>query len=172
MRTVLSVTALLFLTSCATMVNGKYQTAEIDSYPAGAKAVLNCDGTSKDIGVTPASVKLLRAARNCSITLTRDGYVAKEVVLEKQQSRAMDADRAIAIPVGIVTALFSFALFDSIGLEPEDDAVAGSFAAGVEGGSAPLRQLDKHLGGAWKWVPGKLFIILLRPEQPQEPGAA
>ena len=171
MRTLL-ITALLALTSCATMVNGRYQTAEIDSYPAGAQVVLNCDGTSKEIGVTPASVKLLRAARACSITLSKDGYAPREVVLEKQQSRAVNADRAIAIPVGIAAAVFSWALLDSIGLEVEDDAVAGSFAAGVEGGSSPIRQLDKHMGGAWKWVPGKLFIILLRPEQPQEPGAA
>jgi hypothetical protein len=154
------------------MVNGKYQTAEIDSYPAGAQVVLNCDGTSKEIGVTPASVRLLRAARQCSITLKKDGYAPKEVVLEKQQSRAMDADRAIAIPVGVVTAVFSWALLDSIGLEVQDEAITGSFAAGVEGGSAPIRQLDKHLGGAWKWVPGKIFIILLRPDQPEEPGAA
>lgn len=163
MKRLLLLVALLPLTGCATVVNGRFQAVDVDSHPSGARVEVDCGASSAARATTPTKVTLERAAKNCSITLTRDGYLPATIVLERQRSRVVQANKIIAIPL----ALFTGAIAGIIGQEIDDEAAAAEagFLAGLEAGSAPGRQIDKQTGAAYKWVPGRVYAVLVRPDR-------
>lgn len=167
MRRLLTAVGFLALTSCATMVNGKYQQVKVDSFPGHAAIAVECGTAPHDGGFTPARLKLPRAAATCQVTLTKDGYNTRVFAFERQRSGALRVNAVAGAPVALVGALFGLVIGDFIGLDDGSDLASFGWGAGLELGAAPGRQIDKHTGGAWKWVPGDVFITLFRTEAPQ-----
>ena len=153
----------LLCSSCATMINGRFQTVQVSSHPSGAQIEVDCGDAPRRGGVTPAAVTLHRAAEECSVTLSKEGYQTARFPLERQRSRAVGANKVLAVPVALVTAVVGGIIGEEVFNDGEGGVEAG-FGAGIELGAAPGRQIDKHTGGAYKWVPGKVYLILIRPE--------
>ena len=74
-------TALLFLTSCATIMHGTQQTVGISSNPGLANVTIN----NQYVGKTPITIDL---KRNCNhhIRIDLDGYHPYEIVCTNQMS--------------------------------------------------------------------------------------
>ncbi len=164
MRTILAVPGLLLLLSagCATAVHGTYETVPVDSFPRGAQIAVACGHAPADAGVTPASVQLERAAKDCRLTLSKSGYDTKVVVFERQKSRATTANKVVGVPVGLITAIgLGFVTQDWL---DSDDLLIGGFEAGFGLGDT----IDEHSGGAYKQVPGQLYVVLVRTPKSQE----
>ena len=156
--------ALLMTTGCATMVNGRYQTIVVDSYPSGAALEVDCGEGPRAAAPTPTSIKVRRAAERCQLTFTRTGYETKVIELTHQRSRATALNVAFGVPsaliLGIAGALIGATVDGAeTGFEVGVDA---GFDLGTEGATA----VDLE-GGGWKWVPGNVFVILTRPD-PEE----
>ncbi len=160
MKTIVPAAALLVLTSCATMVNGRYQDVKVDSYPAGAAIAVDCGKASHDGGTTPTTLRLPRRAEACTLKLSKAGYREREFVFERQLSRAVSANTVAAAPVAVVTAVAGAIVASELALS--DDVIGFGWDVGLTLGSAPGRQIDKQTGGAYKWVPGDVFIVLYR----------
>lgn len=157
----LTVAALLLCSGCASMINGRWETVPVDSFPSGAKVSVACGAAPADGGLTPTRIQVERRARDCRVTLTKDGYEPQEVTFERQMSRATDANKVVAAPVGIFAAL-GLAILIPEEIMSIDEALGGGFTGGVTLGAAPANQIDKHTGGAYKQVPGELYVILVR----------
>lgn len=165
MRALVTTSALLFLTSCATMVNGRYQQVKVDSFPGHAAIAVECGAAPHDGGFTPATLTLPRRADTCEVVLSKEGYVDRAVVFERQVSRATAANRIAGVPVAMIGAVVGIFIDDTIGLD--GDVTVAGWTGGMEAGSAPGRQIDKHTGGAYKWVPADVFVTLIRREPEQ-----
>ena len=83
----------------------------------------------------------------------------------RQRSRATTVNKVIGAPLGVV--LGAAAIVSSQDFAGAEDAAAGAFEAGMDLGSAPMNQIDKHYGGAYKQVPSKVFAVLIRQRQAQ-----
>ncbi len=162
MKSALAVAGILFCTSCATMVNGRYQQVKVDSYPGHAAIVVACGEAAANGGFTPATLKLPRSAPTCQVTVSKEGYREHVVVFERQESRANRVTAVVGVPLGVVGAFFGLVVGDFIGLD--EDLVGPGWGLGRALGEAPVRRADQHTGGAYKWVPGDVFITLIRPE--------
>ena len=66
-------TSLLFLTACATMTRGPNEKIRIDSNPPGAAASIECDGSVRATGTTPAVLVIPRRAYNCIAQASANG---------------------------------------------------------------------------------------------------
>ncbi len=96
------------LTGCATIANGPYQQVPIVSNPAGATVVSDCGRGPVTVGETPTVAKLSRKADRCVLTLRKDGYVGRSVVLTRHVSGWLWGNLFlphVAIP-GILVDLF------------------------------------------------------------------
>lgn len=149
--------ALLLCTGCASMINGRWETVPVDSFPSGAKVTVACGAAPVNGGITPTRIRVERRATDCRVTLAKDGYEPQEIAFERQLSRATVGNKIAAAPLGLVAA-FGMAMLDYYDVEAIGDALEG----GVWLGSAPANQVDKHTGGAYKQVPGELYVILVR----------
>ena len=84
---VIASAAVLALSGCASIFNGKTQSVVVSSVPAGATAlVTNRAGEQVHTGVTPVTLTLNRGAgyfkaENYTITLTKAGYDTKQLTL-------------------------------------------------------------------------------------------
>ncbi|HEX9161036.1 MAG TPA: hypothetical protein VF980_04945 [Thermoanaerobaculia bacterium] len=165
MRSALAFTALLTCAGCATAINGRFQEVPVESFPSGVKVNVACGAAPVDGGVTPARVKLERRATDCRLKLTKDGYEPREIAFERQRSKAMQVNKVVAAPLGIIVG--TAALLSSQDFIAGEDAAQGGFEAGMELGAAPMNQIDKHYGGAYKQVPAKVFAVLIRQRQAQ-----
>ena len=176
MRCMLAATAFLLLvcSGCATAINGRYESVPVDSFPRGADIEVACGSSPQHPGVTPATVKLERRASECRLILSKHGYDPQEIVFEKQTSRATQMNKVIGFPVGLIAAIGLGVLIPDA-IMPAEDTMGAGFEAGTQLGAAPANQVDKHLGGAYKWVPGDLYVVLIRsakasseaPDHPQ-----
>jgi hypothetical protein len=153
--------ALLFSTGCATVINGRYQSLQVDSYPSGARIDVDCGEVARAAGSTPGKVTLQRGAKHCVLILSKDGYESQQIELRRERSRAAEANKVMAVPVALVSAVVAAMAGEAI-LNDDGALAAGGFEAGMEAGAAPGRQFDKHTGAAYKWVPGDLFVTLVR----------
>lgn len=77
-RLLTTITALLLLSGCATVIKGTTQTMPISSDPDGADVVVN----NLVVGTTPTEVELQRK-RDHQITIRKDGYVPATVPVLK-----------------------------------------------------------------------------------------
>lgn len=153
---------------CATMINGKYQTVSVDSFPAGASITLDCGDVPREGGTTPAKVKVQRAAKHCLIFLSRDGYEMKEVALVHQPSRATALNGVFGVPAAIVFGVLGAIIGSAVG--GEDTGGQIGVETGLDFGAEAATDVDKGRGG-WKWVPGRIFVTLVRLEIAADVGA-
>jgi len=162
MRFTFAATGFLLLLSsgCATAINGRWQKIQVDSYPRGATIAVKCGNSPATPALTPAYVVVERRATDCRVTLAKNGYEPQEIAFERQLSNARHANKIVGVPLGLVAAIGVGILLPEDILSTND--LEGSFNAGMELGSAPGNQIDKHLGGAYKQVPGELFVVLIR----------
>lgn len=169
-RTGVGLLLCLLATGCATMVNGRHQTLTVDSFPSGAAIEVDCGDVPRVAAATPAKVKVQRAAEYCQLTLTRTGYEPKVIELTHQESRATVLNAAFGVPSAIVLGVAG-AIVGSTVNGTETGAQIG-IDAGFELGSYGATEVDKK-GGGWKWVPGRVFVILSRsapaPQDPADP---
>jgi hypothetical protein len=163
-RTLAALALCLLATGCATVVNGPSQTLEVDSHPTGAALQVDCGEGVRDAGTTPAKVKVSRAADHCRLTFTRQGYEPRVIELEHQESRATVLNAAFGLPSAVVLGIVG-ALAGSLVDEWEAGAMVGG-EAGWHIGRGGVTALDKK-GGGWKWVPGRVFAYLSKPENPE-----
>ena len=158
---------LLLTTGCATMVNGRYQTITVESYPSGAGLEVECGDGRRAAGATPTRVSVRRAAEYCTLTFTRAGYEPRTIELSHQRSRATALNAAFGLPSAVV-----FGIAGAIIGAAVDGAETGfdiGVDAGFDVGSGGATAVDLK-GGGWKWVPGKVFVILTRPAPEEEEG--
>jgi hypothetical protein len=164
-RTLAGLLLCLLATGCATMVNGRHQTIGVDSFPSGAQVEVDCGEGPKRAAPTPTKISVLRAAEFCRMTFTRPGYDPKTIELTHQPSRVIALNRAFALPGAVVFGVAG-ALVGAAVNGAETGAEIG-VDAGWELGKAGATELDKK-GGGWKWVPGKVFVVLTRPYEEDE----
>ena len=69
--------------SCATITTGTHEKINVDSNPSSAAATLTCDRAEAQHAVTPATFTIARKAGNCTLSLEKDGYDPKRLVLEE-----------------------------------------------------------------------------------------
>ncbi len=158
----------LFTTGCATMVNGRQQTLSIDSHPSGAAVDVDCGDEPRLAGKTPLKVEVSRAAEHCQLTFTRAGYEPRVVELSHQESRATVLNAAFGLPSAIVLAIAGGLIGSTV--NGTDTGIDIGFDAGYDLGRGGATALDKK-GGGWKWVPGRVFVILDRSEPREHPRA-
>lgn len=166
-RTLQCLTTLMLLTGCATIVNGPYQTVVVDSYPSGAKVTADCGRSTLHASVTPTKLRAERAAAHCILTFVHDGYEPRVIALSHQESRAARMNALFGVPGALLAGAAGLA----VGLALDDDdailqLTIGGLALGYVVGSNLATELDEK-GGALKWVPGKLYAILLRSDEAQ-----
>jgi hypothetical protein len=89
---VIASAAVLALSGCASIFNGKTQAVVVNSVPTGATAsVMNRAGEQVHTGVTPVTLTLNRGAgyfvpENYTITLTKPGFDTKQITLSSTLS--------------------------------------------------------------------------------------
>jgi hypothetical protein len=74
--------ALALLTGCATMAGSGPERIPIESVPAGADVVVKCHMGVVGTGVTPTAILVPRAAEECVVTISKEGYAPHAVALE------------------------------------------------------------------------------------------
>jgi hypothetical protein len=78
--------AVVILTQgCATVHNGRHQEISVVTDPAGATVDVRC-GKVQPAAVTPATVRLPRRVEECSLILTRPGFLPETVVFDSSPS--------------------------------------------------------------------------------------
>ena len=80
----LTIGIVLIISSCATMVNGKYTTVEINSTPSNATVIVNGADSSKR---TPAVIAVPRSKERLYLTIKKDS-LCKDIVLKSKLSTA------------------------------------------------------------------------------------
>ena len=158
-------------TGCATMVNGRDQTISVDSFPSGAAIGVDCGDAPRTAGVTPAKITGPRAAEYCRLTFTRPEYEPKVVDLTHQRSRATALNRVFGVPSAIVLGLAGALVGSAV--DGADTGAQVGIEAGYDLGRNGATALDEK-GGGMKWVPGRIFVVLTRPdsEEPADGEAA
>ena len=148
----------LFASGCASMINGRFQSVPVDSYPSGAQVTVDCGEAKRNGGTTPTTVTLQRGASHCAVVLSKDGYNDRTINFQQKRSAMTKAN---AVP-GFITGIFGWALTSYLDPDPDN---AGS-KIGYAIGSAPGYAIDEHTGAAYKLAPSKVFVTLIRAEQP------
>jgi len=147
------------------MVNGRYQTITVESYPSGAAVEVDCGDGPRMAAATPTKVRVRRAAESCRMTLTRTDYEPELIALTHQPSRATALNAAFGVPSALVLGIAGAIVGAAV-----DGAETGfdiGVEAGYEVGSGGATAVDMK-GGGWKWVPGKVFVILRRPDSEED----
>jgi len=161
MKRLVLAAAVLLTARCATMVNGTYQSVPVNSQPAGAVVAVDCADAKRDGGVTPTTIQLPRGAETCSITLSKAGYESWTVDFRRQASRATAMNRVPGVIVGTLGAVLGVAaVLDDHCCGDDLDLPAEMAQGGYKLGSAAGNSVDQRTGGAWKQVPGEVFVRL------------
>lgn len=79
---------------CASIRNGRTQSVEVSSVPAGARVLV--DGVPG--GVTPTVLELPRKTRQVEIGLEMDGYAGERVMLSRRASRWVMGNAGVFAP--------------------------------------------------------------------------
>ena len=91
----------LVSTGCAGIMNGRTQRVGVSSNPPGAQVFLGCEPA----GVTPVMVDLPRRERDLVLRLEKDGFVTREVPVERSFSRWLWGDAVWSSMVGSAAGL-------------------------------------------------------------------
>ena len=79
-----SLLPLLLLTiSCASALTSRQETISVDSNPAAASATLFCGLTRVGDAVTPAKFTIARNAGDCTVTVSKSGFVDGQASIEQ-----------------------------------------------------------------------------------------
>jgi hypothetical protein len=160
MRAVALFVLALAAAGCATIANDRKETIPVRSQPAGAVVTVACGTAAVYGGVTPAVIILDRAADPCELTVAKEGYAARKVVLERTISRATQGNKVPGIAAAAVAGLFTaFFMMDN---PHGDDAVASAVRGGMAVGEGAANAVDRKTGAAYKHVPGEIFVTLDR----------
>ena len=144
----------LLLAGCATVINDQKEKIPVRSEPAGAVVSVECGATPVYGGVTPAVIIIERAADPCEITVAKEGYAAKKVVLARTISRAVNGNKVAGAMVGGVFGLIAL-LSDA-----DDSIVSSAYDIGSAVGEAPGKAIDRKTGAAYKHTPKEVFVRL------------
>ncbi|MBV8547070.1 MAG: hypothetical protein JO093_19355 [Acidobacteria bacterium] len=158
-RALLAAVVVLSSARCATMINETTEQIPVRSTPAGAVVSVDCGSAPLYGGVTPATITVPRAASPCSITLAKEGYLARRVDFHRELSHAIEANRAAAVPAGVLGALVSVVV-TSVTPMSVDDAASAGYAIGKSVANAGADRIDERTGGAYKQVPGEVDVTL------------
>lgn len=160
MKTPLMVLSLLVLgSSCATIIQGRYQAVPVTSSPAGANIAVDCNGEQRDAGLTPAVVTVPRAAEVCRLTLTRSGYEPAQVWFERARSNVRFVNLAPSAYFAVAGAILGFALVADHAETP-GAVIAATAAGGYAGARAPFA-IDERTGAAYKQTPEEVKVTLV-----------
>ena len=142
---------LLVLTGCATMAGRGPERIAVDSTPAGADVRIECDAVAIGSGVTPTSVMVPRAAANCMVTITREGYEPERVALESGFNRLYwgNIPSMAGLPLGLFALAFSGGTYG-----PANAAVA----LGALGGAGLI--IDSVTGAKYDHDPKNIKVTL------------
>src|SRR5437763_11229808 len=144
----------LLLAVCATVINDQKEKSPVRSEPAGAVVSVECGATPVYGGVTPAVIIIERIADPCEITVAKEGYAAKKVVLARTVSRAVNGNKVAGAMVGGVFGLIAL-LSDA-----DDSIVSSAYDIGSAVGEAPGKAIDRKTGAAYKHTPKAVFVRL------------
>lgn len=76
--------ASLSTVACSTISHGSRQTLLVESTPSGAEVVVRCGEAALTSGTTPARITVRRKTDPCLLTLRREGYIEKQISLERR----------------------------------------------------------------------------------------
>jgi hypothetical protein len=98
-------TALSFLSGCATIINGSSQKIEVSSLPAGARVMVD----TATVGVTPLSIKIQRCGEH-TIRVGLAGYEEAELTITSGMSAWVWGNLSFYVifaPLGAIVDLIS-----------------------------------------------------------------
>jgi len=158
MKTIALLTALL-AASCASMVNGKFQSVPVTSSPPHAAITLACPGEEpRHEGYTPATVTLRRGDDGCRITLTKLGYREETIRFRRVLSAVMALNAVPGLLLGGLTGLAAYLPAELV--LPPDAADAIGDAAFAAGANVPFA-IDERSGAAFEQVPTRISVELV-----------
>ena len=76
----------LGLCGCATVVKGKYQYVDFDTYPTGAKLAVKYPNSEAQTFTTPAQMKLATGKEPYSVEINKEGYKSLSMTLDSRLS--------------------------------------------------------------------------------------
>lgn len=85
-RLAATVLIIMHTSGCATVVNRSVEQIRVNSNPAGANAVIECDGGVRAAATTPARIGIPRQAAGCVLSISKDGMAAQRIPLERDIS--------------------------------------------------------------------------------------
>lgn len=138
--------AMLTLSGCATLHNGRHQKVSVVTDPAGAAVQVQC-GKVQTEAVTPTTVRLPRRFESCSLTVTRPGFRSETVVFDQHPSHWVWGN--FAAPVAGVVA----------GGAGKQILQTPEFWLGYISGGLGFA-LDALTGAVWKLEPAKVELKL------------
>jgi hypothetical protein len=151
---------ILLATGCATMIHGTHQDVPVQSDPAGARVRVDCGDAPLEPGVTPLVISLPRAEEHCSLTLTKDGFVERTIVFERQLSRATSGNQVGGVVTGTFVGLIGLITGAFVSEGAADAGATVGFDAGSAAGSAAGHGIDKRTGAAYKHAPERIMVRL------------
>lgn len=77
---------------------------DINSEPTGADVTVNCGGDALSHGVTPTSVLVKRTSGDCGVSISKEGYVTRTLILEQGFNARYWGN--IPMMIGIPVAVF------------------------------------------------------------------
>jgi len=158
MKTSMALFLLILGSSCATVIQGRYQSVPVTSSPTGANIAVDCNGEQRDAGVTPAIVTVPRVAEVCRLTLTKSGYEPAQVWFERVPSKVRFVNLAPSAYFSIAGAILGFAAV--FNRAPDEAVIAATAAGGYAGARAPFA-IDEHTGAAYKQTPEEVKVTLV-----------
>lgn len=155
MRNVLLLLGCMSLISCATVFTGTGENIVVTSSPPSAMASLVCEGKPAGSGVTPATIPIRRNAGDCTLTVAKDGFEERTVLIEQGINRAYWLNMLFApVPPSGLYVLWG-------GETNEQPLGIGLLAAG-----AAIFGTDFITGAVHQHKPDHIDVVL-KPKEPQ-----
>lgn len=159
-KTMLALIAVAFGSRCASIAHGRYQEVPVRSTPPGAAIRVDCGDAPADGGVTPATVKLRRAAEHCALTLSKEGFADERVTFTRAHSAIAFANLVPGLLVGTAVAAAEAPVLvwgdSSASSTRANTAAVGGIAAGTGIGLL----VDQRTGALYRQVPGSVDAAL------------
>jgi hypothetical protein len=142
---------IVLMTGSSTMGWRGPERIALDSTPAGADVRIECDAIVIGSGVAPTSVMVPRAAGNCLVVISHEGYEPRRVVLEKGFNRLYWGN--FPTMAGVPLGLFAIALSNGT-----YGAANVAVALGALGGAGLI--IDSVTGAKYDHDPKKVTVTL------------
>src|SRR5581483_5936701 len=111
---------------CASVFTGTRETISADSSPSGADATLFCGETRVGTALTRAKFTIRRNAGDCTLTISKSGFVARTASIEQGINPAYWAN-FISVPAAVVAAFYGGAALIVYGGLPLHGSIASGF---------------------------------------------